>query len=371
MTTTADISIRNAAFELNLKTTPRLVFPRFRLQVVSIASQMCNDITGPTGLLAWVFTPAQWAAIPGNSAPDAAGAIVVQPIFDILTNIAQPPPGAPAATVKYYEIARNERSEVKRGINTLRTYLINSAPDDDISEMSDPIYGMMLVTLQEIFTHVEIKHGTLNQEDLEVIYATLRAVKSPSSDFSALAETHRNLHRLLAGAGQPCAEFDKTQHYINAIKDDPSGREAVNIFIRNHPLVANRTFVDLVATVLLHAPTIISSTSSLGYSNALATTTVVTALAAAPTDESALKQQIAKLQKDLAATHNRTKGPPRAHGSAPAKTGALHYCWVHGYQYSHLGSTCKVMLNDKKYTVQQKAAADPTNPAGGNTAIKG
>ena len=168
----------------------------------------------------------------------------------------------------------------------------------------------MLVTLQEIFTHVEIKHDTLNQEDLEVIYATLRAVKSPSSDFSALAETHRNLHRLLAGAGQPCAEFDKTQHYINAIKDDPSGREAVNIFIRNHPLVANRTFVDLVATVLLHAPTIISSTSSLGYSNALATTTVATALAAAPTDESALKQQTAKLQKDLAATHNRTKGPP-------------------------------------------------------------
>ena len=53
MTTTADISIRNAAFELNLKTTPRLGFSRFRLQVVSIASQMCNDITDPTSLLAW------------------------------------------------------------------------------------------------------------------------------------------------------------------------------------------------------------------------------------------------------------------------------------------------------------------------------
>ena len=59
---------------------------------------MCNDITGPTGLLAWVFTPAQWAAIPGISAPNAAGVIVVQPIYDILTAIAQPPPGAPAAT---------------------------------------------------------------------------------------------------------------------------------------------------------------------------------------------------------------------------------------------------------------------------------
>ena len=95
---------------------------------------MCNDITGPTGLLAWVFTPAQWAAIPGISAPtNAAGVVVVQPIYDILTAIAQPSPGAPAATVKYYEIARNKRSEVKRGINnTLRTYLINSTPDDDI-----------------------------------------------------------------------------------------------------------------------------------------------------------------------------------------------------------------------------------------------
>ena len=92
---------------------------------------MCNDITGPTGLLAWVFTSAQWAAIPGISAPNAAGVIVAQPIYDILTAIAQPPPDAPAATVKYYEIARNERSEVKRGFNTLRTYLINSAPDDD------------------------------------------------------------------------------------------------------------------------------------------------------------------------------------------------------------------------------------------------
>ena len=116
MTTSADISIRSAAFELNLKTTPRLVFPRFRLQVVvSIASQMCNDIiTGPTGLLAWVFFPAQWAAIiPGISAPNAADAIVIQPIYGILIVIAQPPPGAPAATVKYYEIAHNECSEVK------------------------------------------------------------------------------------------------------------------------------------------------------------------------------------------------------------------------------------------------------------------
>ena len=107
MTTTADISIRNAAFELNLKTTPRLVFPRFRLQVVSIASQMCNDITGPTGLLACLgLYPSSMGCHPRELSPDTAGAIVVQPIFDILTNIAQPAPGAPAATVNTENIMR-------------------------------------------------------------------------------------------------------------------------------------------------------------------------------------------------------------------------------------------------------------------------
>ena len=111
-----------------------------------------------------------------------------------------------------------------------------------------------------------LEYGTLN---------TVPSIKRILRLFT-LAETHRNLHRLLAGAGQPCTEFDKTHTAL----------------YQCHPLVANRTFVDLVATVLLHAPTIISSTSSLGDSNALATTTVATALAAAPTDESALEQQI-------------------------------------------------------------------------------
>ena len=40
---------------------------------------------GPTGLLAWLLSPDQWAAIPGNSVANAAGVIVVAAIFDIVT----------------------------------------------------------------------------------------------------------------------------------------------------------------------------------------------------------------------------------------------------------------------------------------------
>ena len=223
----------------------------FRLRVIGLASQMCNDITGPTGLLGFIFTAAEWAAIPGISVTNAAGVVVIEPIFDIVTPIVQPNAGAAAGTVKFYELARTDRSEVKKGISILKSLLIESLASDDISELSDLTYGMMLVTCQAILTHAARKYGTLNQEDFETIHSQLQVPKSPTIDYSSYAEIHRNYHRLLLGAGQPCSEFAKTTHYMNGLKDDLQGREAVKIYVHLHPLVADRNFADLVATVIL------------------------------------------------------------------------------------------------------------------------
>ena len=52
----------NGAFETDLKTNPRLVYQKYRAEVISWASNRCNEITGPSGLLAWILTPAEWAA---------------------------------------------------------------------------------------------------------------------------------------------------------------------------------------------------------------------------------------------------------------------------------------------------------------------
>jgi hypothetical protein len=149
------------AIDPNLKHEPRLNFQNYRIRVVGIASQMCTDITGPTGLFGFLFTAAQWAAIPGISVTDAAGVVTIEPIFDIVTPIIQPAAGAAADTVKFYEIARNDRSEVKKGISQLKSLLIDTLPRDDISELSDLTYGMMLlVTCPTIFTHSDRKYGT-------------------------------------------------------------------------------------------------------------------------------------------------------------------------------------------------------------------
>ena len=62
-----------AVFKNSLLSDPRIVFRKFYLEVIGYASSLCTEITGPTGLLAWLLTPAQWAAIPGNSVLNAAG----------------------------------------------------------------------------------------------------------------------------------------------------------------------------------------------------------------------------------------------------------------------------------------------------------
>ena len=137
-----------------------------------------------------------------------AGVIVVAPIYDIITALNVPNGAAANATVKLYDIDRNDRHTVKQGIQLLKSCLVQSLPASDLSELSDPIYGMLAVSPVQIFTHLHGNYNVLNQEDFNVFFTRLHAPKLPIHDYSTLAEIHRDMHALLAGAGQPSTEHD-------------------------------------------------------------------------------------------------------------------------------------------------------------------
>jgi hypothetical protein len=166
------------------------------------------------------------------------------------------------------------------------------------------MYGMHSVTSALIFAHYEAKYGTLNVADYDIIYARLQASKLPGDSNATLAEIHRDLHALLRTSGQPTPELQKTTYFSQALLNDYAGTKAVELFVNAHPTAAARNFNDIVAMVILHAPTIVPLTSNLGYSNAMATTSGSSAFAA-PTDEITLAQLIAKSQKELAALKKR------------------------------------------------------------------
>jgi hypothetical protein len=345
-----------------------LNYHKFRLELISYASSQCNEITGPTGLLAWTFSAAQWAAIPGNSVINAQGNVVVEAIFDIITAIDEPAGNAANAAVKIFELRRGDRNTIKRALQVLKTRCIHSMPTSDLSTLSDPQLGMMMVTNAEIFAHFEATHSVLNEDDVVLIFLRLSAPKQPTHDYATLAEIHRDLHALLAAAGQPMNEYTKTTYFTKALEDDPQGRKAAMIFVREHPLMAGRTFVALVATVILHAPTIVITTASLGYANASSVTTPASAAYAAPTDEAGMAQLIATTQKNLAALKKKN-GTSAAPAPRPP-AGPLQYCYKHGYTSTHSGSVCKFMKdNPALFQAPHLAAKDPLAVAGGNPRI--
>jgi hypothetical protein len=95
----------NGAFETSIKENPRLNYHKFRLELISYASSQCNEITGPTCLLAWTFSASQWAAIPGDS--------VVNAIFDNI--IAAEEPVGNAANVRRGDL----NNTIKRALQAL------------------------------------------------------------------------------------------------------------------------------------------------------------------------------------------------------------------------------------------------------------
>jgi hypothetical protein len=165
----------NGSFEISIKENPRLNYHKFRLELISYASSQCNEITGPTGLLAWTFSAAQWAAIPGNSVVNAQENFVVEAIFDIITTAIDEPAGnaANAAVNKIFELRRGDRNTIKRALQVLKTRCIHSMPTSDLSTLSNPQLGMMMVTNAEIFAHFEATHSVLNEED-DVVLIFLR-----------------------------------------------------------------------------------------------------------------------------------------------------------------------------------------------------
>jgi len=364
--------VQNGAFENSIKEHPRLNYHKFRLEYISYASSQCNEITGPTGLLAWIFSAAQWAAIPWNRVVDGAGVVQIRPIFDIITAIEEPAGNAANAAVKIFEMRRADRNTILKALQVMKTRAIHSMPSSDLSTLSDPQLGMMSVTNVQIFAHFEATHSVLNEDDVVLIFIRLSAAKLPTHDYATLAEIHRDLHALLAAAGQPMNEYTKTTHFTKALETDPQGRKAAMIFVREHPMMAGRTFAALVATVILHAPTIVITTSSLGYANATSVAIPAAAAAAAayaaPTDEAGLAQLIATSQKNLAALKKKNGTPSAPAPRLPARP--LQYCYKHGYTSTHSGSVCKFMTdNPAMFQPVHLAAKDPLAVAGGNPRI--
>lgn len=359
-------------FTIDLKGEARLQWKKFDDQVKTLARQCCTSLTGGTGILDYMLPVALWNTFPPNIRPDGT----ITPIFDIITAIADPAGGAPAGTVKIWDTRVSERKEILAAIEVFTSAFIAALPPSDISELSNPEWGMASVTLSQMYAHCCTKYSVLNLADFTTLASCLALPKSTAEDFPALAERHRDIHNIFHTASQPMSELNKCQHYIEALRSNPAGCAAIHGYKQGTPLIEHQTFAAIATYVNLHAPNYEPTTSSLGYSSALAAQVslplsglgFVPPLASASlardattvsnsSDTDALKRQISQLQRELSqltSTHDRQ--------SRPTTPLSKSYCHFHGY-CGHKGSDCTVMLRDPTtYSAAKLAAVDPRNP---------
>jgi hypothetical protein len=207
--------------------------------------------------------------------------------------------------VKASEMLISNRAKVYSSITLFRSKLINSIPDEDVAALSVYPFGIGTRTCFDIYKHAETQYSHLTQTDFTLILSKLRAHKTASQTYAALASLHRDFHATMQDAGQPLSELDKSTFLLEALSTDPGGMYAAQLYIQAQPELGARTFAGLVAHIQMHARNQSITSQALHYSPALAAHISSLSLPVVPAlvvdAVAVLQARVAQLEKDNAA----------------------------------------------------------------------
>jgi len=362
-------------FVPDLKTDPYINFSRWQEEVFQESMNTENIILGPYGLLFVFLTDAEWQALPLNlleaaipAIPAIGGAAAVPAVpavyrgrYDYTTPPPKPPNNAANAVLKDFELQTNNKAAVYKAYIHLRAKLINSLPQEDIGALSQPPFGVGNRSALDLYTRAVTQYSQLTSDDFSAISTRLKASKTSTQSYAALANAHRDMHNILLTAGQPLAEKDNCAYFIEALNTDAAGMYGAQLYTQTFPLIHTRTFNGLVEHVILHARNSIITTGSMHYASAASVLATPPAIAGTPApafgaaDLAALSAENAQLKKELKALR-KTAGPVGR---------PKFYCWVHGTCF-HPGKKCTVMLADSaKYTTAHLNSVSSSSPPNG------
>ena len=315
----------------------------------------CQEHLGINGLLGFCVSDAQWEMLPGVAMnnPDNEGEIIIgdRPIV-----VFAPPPelGAAAAILKQYEITFRRNSAISEALRVLKNAIISSLPDADKNELSDPFFGLVSISCQQLLDHLRERYGTFLASDFDSFRTDLNA-KIGSRTFSELAAQHRLIHVQFLSANQGLSEVDKCRYLRAAIGTHMSYTTAITSYLTTHPHIVQQTFTGLVNHITEQAPNFTPIPLDLGYAASVSAATEM------PTGYLESAAFAAYLDKRISAAF-----PHKAKANTSGDTSNRPYCFKHGYS-SHSSSKCRQMAALPEYTAAMKTATAHTDVANGST----
>ena len=152
-------------------------------------------------------------------------------------------------------------------------------------------------------------------------------------------------------------------YFRNAIAHHTNMRAAYESYLISTPLIGEQTFAALTTHIAQQAPNFTTTAADMGY--AASTIASITA-----PDYFQSPAFAALLTRTIQQALSTPTPVPRKANSGTKKT--THYCYLHGHNNTHHGSTCFKMLADSTtYTDAHGSATTPSAVANGSTATPG
>jgi hypothetical protein len=334
------------------------------------AYSICQHLSS-SGLFMLIATDAEWASAAENR--DENDEVIARPTFPKPEPI---PLVASNAALAQHKFASEQFLSFTSQSATFKQDVIISLSTENQTFIKDRFTGTRNVTLLQIVTRMSQLYNTPSSLTITNLQDKLKTPMSSNQTFLQYHTEFQTTVDHLAQALQPISNFDQMKYFIDATTTFPAIAKAVDKYITDYPLIADRDINALITFIILQAPAFITSGSQ-GYSNAAIPPPLTRSDVAAMIKAAHIKgvqegKAITNNNNKTTTDHNsrnttRNTNTTNAQSPNPTRHGTKH-CYFHGYNFSHIGTECKVMANDHNFTPQHKAATNSTT--GGNATVQ-
>ena len=405
---------------------PRHNLERWTENVETHARSMCamHDVTGALTL---VMTDVKWERIPANLTNPidvAAGQPAVyraRPTFDMPPAHAN---NAASAVVNLHRMAVTRHNDYSFASSTLTTALLASIGEanEDTLRTTFPDLAPYMLTPRQIVDTMLAKHGVATGDDVSKLLTPLSQPLTSLSDLTKHMSTFLLASQRLTRSGQGETPYNYFKLFLETVSGFPSIGMCLTTYYSAHPAIINQSLATLFPHLENMKDYLLKSDPATPFSgsaqhggltrkqrrergnqlktkgNQLKTNPAnprpqartprwsphgPTLLAATPaptpvptTDYAPYVAEIQRLQSMLTAQAQSPYQyaqfgmpvPPHPVTALSVSRPREFYCWLHGWNNTHHGPTCKIMGSNTAYTNDMKHATGPEN-TGGNPKV--
>ena len=370
----------NPLLKIGFDSAPTLLLKKYRRAINHEASITCTAIM-PGGLKDYgiTMTDLEYAdhlitnpyppvpALPQNASQeriDEAAALVIARLLPTYRPTPRPPtlPSDTGTEAQFRRYTAKQANYVifANGIQDLKKMIVDSLGDSIIAAMETDAVPIDNMSIPTILHYLVSTYGVTTKTDVQTLLDRCANPCDNMADFYAHAQRLSNLFQQLDRKDAAIAKYQQMKYLEESTKHLDAVDEARINYLVQTPAYADQTFEHMVQFIRLQLQNKVPTVRSLGFGAAVTgnppSTKVVVASMDTVTD--LLLSVVARLDRtEKALAMVKPKQTPNQ-GVQQKVKGTL-YCFVHGFNSSHLGCDCKVMLSDTTYSVAHKTAQGP------------